>query len=333
MMRETLANNSIYAMMVLSPAKAANFQRRLTTGATHISTTGAMVTAPYWVKLVRSGSTFSGFISSDGNTWVQVGSATINMATTIYVGLPVTSHDSTRLCTATFDGVTVTTGAVTPPTASITAPANGATFVAPATIPIAATATAGSGATISKVEFFNGTTLLGTDTTSPYSFTWSNVAAGSYSLTAKVTDSQGLTASSAPVAITVSITPPALPVPWAFRDVGSFGLPGSANFANGVYTVNGSGWDIWGTADSFGYAYQPWTGNGEIIARVASLQNTDPSAKAGIMMRETLTNGQKPRWWPGWQSGQLPEASDHRRHAHLHRRAACDRPLLGETGP
>jgi FtsP/CotA-like multicopper oxidase with cupredoxin domain len=291
MMRETLTNNSIYAMMVLSPAKAANFQRRLTTGGTHTATAGAMVTAPYWVKLVRSGSTISGFISADGTTWIQVGSDTITMASTIYVGLPVTSHDSTRLCTATFDGINVTTGGATLPTASITAPANGAAFVAPASIPIAATATAGSGATINKVEFFNGTTLLGTATTSPYSYTWSNVAAGSYSLTSKTTNSQGLTATSAPVAITVGSTLPGLPTPWVFRDIASTGVPGSATYANGVFTVKGAGWDIWGTADSFGYTYQPWTGNGQIVARVASLQNTDPSAKGGVMMRETLTSG------------------------------------------
>jgi GH18 family chitinase/chitodextrinase len=89
------------------------------------------------------------------------------------------------------------------PTASITSPANNATFTAPASITINANATDTDG-TISKVDFYNGTTLLGTDNTSPYSFTWSSVAAGSYSLTAKATDNSGGAGTSTGVAITVT---------------------------------------------------------------------------------------------------------------------------------
>ena len=73
------------------------------------------------------------------------------------------------------------------PTVSITSPANNAVFTAPASITIDATASDSDG-TISKVEFFQGTTLLNTDTVAPFSFNWTNVAAGTYSLTAKATD-------------------------------------------------------------------------------------------------------------------------------------------------
>ena len=92
---------------------------------------------------------------------------------------------------------------------SLTSPASGATYTAPATIPLAATATE-SGGTISKVEFFNGTTLLGTTTSSPYTFNWSSVAAGTYSLTAEAFDASGATATSSAVSVTVSpaSTPP-----------------------------------------------------------------------------------------------------------------------------
>jgi type II secretory pathway pseudopilin PulG len=96
------------------------------------------------------------------------------------------------------------TGANTPPTVSITSPADGATFTAPASITINATA-ADSDGTLSKVDFYRGgTTLLGTDTTSPYSYTWSSVAAGSYSLTAKATDNDGAATTSTAVNITVT---------------------------------------------------------------------------------------------------------------------------------
>jgi chitinase len=88
------------------------------------------------------------------------------------------------------------------PTAQITSPANGATFTAPANISIAANATDSDG-TVARVDFFQGTTLLGSDTTSPYSFSWTNVPTGTYSLRAVATDSLGATGSSPTVSITV----------------------------------------------------------------------------------------------------------------------------------
>jgi chitinase len=63
---------------------------------------------------------------------------------------------------------------------------------------------------MSKVEFYNGTTLLGTDTSSPYSFTWSSIAAGTYSLTVVAYDAGGLSTRSAAVSVTVTaaVAPP-----------------------------------------------------------------------------------------------------------------------------
>jgi hypothetical protein len=63
-----------------------------------------------------------------------------------------------------------------------------------------ATATSSfAGGSIGKVEFYVGSTLLSTDTTAPYSFTWNNVAPGPYTLTAKATDNLGVAATSTPV--------------------------------------------------------------------------------------------------------------------------------------
>ncbi len=86
---------------------------------------------------------------------------------------------------------------------ALTSPASGASFTAPATIALAATASE-SGGSISKVEFFNGTTLLGTATSSPYTFSWTSVPAGTYSLTAEAFDASGTTATSSAVSVTVS---------------------------------------------------------------------------------------------------------------------------------
>ena len=90
------------------------------------------------------------------------------------------------------------------PSVSITSPANGAVFATPATITINANAADGDG-TIANVEFYNGTTLLGSDNTSPYSFTWAGVGLGSYSLTAKAYDNVGASTVSTAVAISVSV--------------------------------------------------------------------------------------------------------------------------------
>ncbi len=91
----------------------------------------------------------------------------------------------------------------TPPSVTITSPSNGASFVVGASINIQASASDSDGS-VSKVEFFNGTTKLGEDTSSPYQYTISSAVAGTYNLTAKVTDNKGASTTSATVSITVS---------------------------------------------------------------------------------------------------------------------------------
>jgi hypothetical protein len=106
--------------------------------------------------------------------------------------------------TTTSAGVTITVNPpdTLPPVVSLTSPAGGATFLAPATIQLAANASDSDG--IAKVEFFHGANKIGEDINEPYELTWSNVAAGSYTLTARATDTLTASTVSAPVAITVS---------------------------------------------------------------------------------------------------------------------------------
>src|SRR5204862_2495513 len=84
-----------------------------------------------------------------------------------------------------------------------TPPTNAAKLTAPTHITINANPADADG-TIMKVEFFNGVTKLGEDLTSPYSFSWTSVAAGTYSLTAKATDSGTATTTSSAISITVN---------------------------------------------------------------------------------------------------------------------------------
>jgi chitinase len=102
----------------------------------------------------------------------------------------------------------------TPPSVSITGPANGSSYTAPATVSITANATDANG-TVSKVQFYIGTTLLGTDNTAPYSVSASSLAAGNYAITAKATDNAGATTTSAVVNIVVNSagnTPPSVSI-------------------------------------------------------------------------------------------------------------------------
>jgi RHS repeat-associated protein len=135
-----------------------------------------------------------------GNTVTVIDGAT-NTTATVAVGLapralglnPVTNK--VYVANYSSNTVTVINGAIT-------------------TIPLSANA-ADTDGSISKVEFYKGSTLLATDTTAPYSFSWGNMASGSYVLTAKAYDNQNAVTISAPVTVnvtalpTVSLTAPA----------------------------------------------------------------------------------------------------------------------------
>lgn len=107
MMRETLDPSSRHAFMLVSAGKGLAFQRRVTTGGLSTNTAGPAAAAPYFVKLTRAGTTFTAMVSANGSTWTTVGSDTISMASTIYVGLAVSSHVQGTLAKATFASVAV----------------------------------------------------------------------------------------------------------------------------------------------------------------------------------------------------------------------------------
>jgi hypothetical protein len=88
------------------------------------------------------------------------------------------------------------------PAVKIVAPVSGETFTAPASISIEADASDADGA-ISKVEFYANNLKIGEDASSPYTFEWKNVVAGSYSLKARATDNSGATTTTGPTAIQV----------------------------------------------------------------------------------------------------------------------------------
>jgi hypothetical protein len=75
---------------------------------------------------------------------------------------------------------------------------------------------------------------------------------------------------------------------WSDQDIGAVGKAGNDTLSSGVHTMTASGADIFGTADQFHFVYQLVAGNTTITARVTSLTNTNASAKAVVMIRESL---------------------------------------------
>lgn len=89
----------------------------------------------------------------------------------------------------------------------------------------------------------------------------------------------------------VSLTIPGLSTAWLRQDIGNVGITGSCSIIDDTFTLQGSGADIWGNEDAFGFVSQALSGDCVITARLVSMSNTDYWAKAGLMMRESNAAG------------------------------------------
>src|SRR5690242_7033536 len=79
-----------------------------------------------------------------------------------------------------------------------------------------------------------------------------------------------------------------LPSPWISADVGAPSMAGSASYSQGVFSISGSGSDIWGTSDQFQFVYQQVSGDVDISARIDSLTAAQAWSKVGVMIRSSL---------------------------------------------
>ena len=206
MIRAGLTAGAAHAFDIVSQGAGLAYQDRPVTDGASEHLEGGGGRAPTWVRLVRTGTRFEAFRSADGVTWSLIGTRTLTMPQTIYVGLALSGHSSTSAATALFDNVSVraaTTSTNQPPTVSLTSPLANSSGVAPATFAIAANAADPEGR-LARVELYANGQLLGSYPTAPCSFAWSGVAAGSYSLTAVAVDQDGNRATSSAVPVTVT---------------------------------------------------------------------------------------------------------------------------------
>ncbi|MDE3099901.1 MAG: hypothetical protein KGJ88_10550, partial [Verrucomicrobiota bacterium] len=118
MFRDSTAANAAYVAVYLTPSNGVSMQIRSSdgAGASQVAVQSGL-TAPYWVEVVRSGNTFTGYSSPDGSTWTQVGSASVTMPSTAAAGLAVCAHNNSALNTSTFDNVSITGSQTQPPPA------------------------------------------------------------------------------------------------------------------------------------------------------------------------------------------------------------------------
>ncbi len=115
------AANATDLFLCLTPSttQGVKLEGRTSDGATaNIDDTLVGPIPPYWLRLTRLGNLFSAYTSADGVTWTLLGSMTVNMGSTAYVGLAVSSHSVGALNTSTFPNVSIV------PTPYIVNPAN-----------------------------------------------------------------------------------------------------------------------------------------------------------------------------------------------------------------
>ncbi len=182
---------------------------------------------PAWLtlRIANGGLTLNGSVSVHGYVTAPAGTVTLNGSSQLVGGLvadrlTINGNGLLRL--------EVPAAINQPPSVTLTAPANGSSFPAPAGFTLAAAA-ADSDGTVAKVEFYQGATKLGEDTSAPYAHAVSGLPAGSYSFTARATDNLGATASSAAVGITVDAPvnqPPAVTLTAPLNGA-SFNAPGA----------------------------------------------------------------------------------------------------------
>ena len=109
MIRESLNANAREAGVWVSPSSGIIFTCRTNSGGTTVTSTSTGKTAPYWVRVLRAGNSFSAYYGTNGTSWTQLGTTrTISMSTNAYMGLGVSSKVTNTLNTATIGNVTAT---------------------------------------------------------------------------------------------------------------------------------------------------------------------------------------------------------------------------------
>ncbi|GAB3353478.1 RHS repeat domain-containing protein [Lysobacter tyrosinilyticus] len=187
-----------------------------------------------------------------------------------------------------------------PPSVSINA-ATGGPFVAPASVGLSANASDSDG-TVAKVEFFANGVLVGTDTSSPFALTWSNVAPGTYNVTAKATDSFGSSATSS--ATVVSVRAPINNAQFLSQTVGTVMQPGATQAVS--LQMKNTGDLTWSSAANYKLGSQNPTDNstwGFSLVNVPATTTAGQTATFNFTITAPTTPGTYNFQWRMQQAG------------------------------
>ncbi|MGD1277705.1 MAG: DUF4347 domain-containing protein, partial [Tepidisphaeraceae bacterium] len=183
---------------------------RLTDGAADNTSTSVAVAAPYWLRLVRLGDTFAGYYSADGISWTQLTSQTVTLNAPVSVGLFIESHSNSQLDLANFDHVTWSPYA--PPTVATAASATPST-VSATTSALSVLGSSSGGESVLSYTWAatsepSGANPIfsdnGDNTAKNCTVTFNK--AGSYTLTATISDGTNYTTSSVSVTVNQTLT-------------------------------------------------------------------------------------------------------------------------------
>ncbi len=106
MVRETLAADSAHASVFVTPGSGIAFQQRIASGGASTQVAqSAGLTAPCWVRVRRVGNVFTAYTSPDGSAWSTLGSTTLSIGSSSYIGIAMTSHNPTLLGTGVADNI------------------------------------------------------------------------------------------------------------------------------------------------------------------------------------------------------------------------------------
>ncbi len=226
MVRETTAAGSREVMMCVSASQGVSFQNRATTGGTSFNNAVGGLGAPYWVRLTRSGTTFTAQYSPNGTSWTTLGSSNITgFATSALWGLAVTAHNNALASAATFDSVAM------PNAAPVLNTISNRTLIAGQTLTITNTATDANSPPQTLTFGIVSAPANAQLNAASGIFTWRPTIAQSPStnlISLNVTDS-GVPALSATQNFTVLVLRPALPA------------TSTVTMSNGIFSVRVSG--------------------------------------------------------------------------------------------
>jgi len=314
MLRTNLSATSPYALMGIGRPNATwnnqiLFRRRATPAAAPTSTYGNpfYLYGNYWFKLERVGSSISGYISGDGLQWSLVGTPLTGItAPTIYAGLAVGNNTANctagTILTATFDNVLIATTPdfflTTSPT-SVSSSAAGETntytvgvnplygFANSVTFHVAGLPSGASWSFTPPTVIPPGSTIL-TVTAPP------DTPAGNYPFT--IHSSGGGKAHTNYATLAVG-TPASggLASGWRTTSFSSTCSFNAASYANGVFTVTGTGGQLWNAPDGIEFVYAPVSADVTIIARIPStpvnLLSSGGTGGAGLLLKKDLSSG------------------------------------------